>query len=93
MADFENMFLSDGKRQLKIAFNPKVSSFKETILEQKTDTIGSQYPFFFRNGHIRYKEIPISGLLSYYLDDNELFTTLEELNLVNTDIKREITSA
>lgn len=92
MADFEHMFLSDGKKQLKIAFNPKVSSLKETILEQKTDTIGSQYPFFFRNGHVRYKEIPISGLLSYHLDDDELFTTIEELNLVDADINREITS-
>ena len=93
MADFEHMFLSDGKRQLKIAFNPKVSSFKETILEQKTDTIGSKYPFFFRNGHVRYKEIPISGLLSYHLDDDELFMTLDSLNLIDTNIHREITPA
>jgi hypothetical protein len=40
MADFEDMFLSDGKRQLKIRFNPKVSSFKNNRLETKVDTIG-----------------------------------------------------
>nr|DAZ72814.1 MAG TPA: hypothetical protein [Caudoviricetes sp.] len=59
------MFLTDGEKQLKIKYEPKVSSFKDTILESKTDTIGGQYPFFFRNGQVRYKEIPISGLISY----------------------------
>jgi hypothetical protein len=34
------MFLYDGERQLKIKFNPKVSSFKITTLESKTDSIG-----------------------------------------------------
>ena len=83
MADFEDMFLSDGKKQLKIAYNPKVSSFKDTILEQKTDTIGSQYPFFFRNNQVKYKEIPISGLISYHMDENNLFMTNDELGLVD----------
>jgi len=63
------MFLSDGTRQLKIRFNPKVSSFKTTILEQKVDTIGSKYPFFFRNGNVYYKEFPISGLISRLMDE------------------------
>ena len=61
----EDIFLSDADRQLKIRFNPKVSSMKETILETKTDTIGGKYPVFYRNGMVRYREIPISGLISY----------------------------
>lgn len=80
-ANFEDIFLSDSERQLKIRFNPKVSSFKDTILEQKTDTIGGTYPFIFRNGQVRYKEIPISGLISYLMDEEELFMPLEELGL------------
>jgi len=32
-ADFEDMFIYDGERQLKVRFNPKVSSFKNTIPE------------------------------------------------------------
>ena len=72
-ADFEDMFLYDGKRQLKIRFNPKVNSFKNTVLETKTDTIGNQFPFFFRNGQVSYKEFPISGLISMLMDDNQLF--------------------
>lgn len=79
--EFEHMFLSDGERQLKIAFNPKVSSIKDTILENKMDTIGNKYPFFFRNDIVRYKELPISGLISYLSDDNKLFLTNKELGL------------
>ena len=71
--DFEDAFLFDGERQLKIKYNPKVSSFKTTILESKTDTLGSKYPFIFRNGNVEYKEFPISGLISYWMDDEDLF--------------------
>lgn len=85
VANFEHSFLYDGKRQLKIKYNPKVTSFKETLLEQKTNTLGGKYPFFFRNGNVRYKEFPISGLISYLSDEEELFLTnndllLEDLN-------------
>lgn len=80
-AEFEDAFLYDGTKQLKIKFNPKISSFKTTILEAKQDTIGSKYPFFFRNGRVAYKEFPISGLISYHADEEELFMTNEEILL------------
>jgi hypothetical protein len=67
------MFLSDGERQLRIRFNPKVTSIKNTLLESKMDTIGSKYPFFFRNGNVKYKEFPISGLISMLMDEHEEF--------------------
>ena len=38
-------------------YNPKISSFKETIQEAKQDTLGGKYPFFFRNGNLGYKEM------------------------------------
>ena len=69
MADFEDMYLYDGERQLKVRFNPNVSSFKNDLLESKVDTIGSRYPFIFRNGNVKYKEFPITGLISYLMDD------------------------
>ena len=78
-ADFEDMFLYDGIRQLKIKFNPRVDSFKNTIPEQKIETIGSKYPFIFRNGQVCYKEFPIAGLISYQMDDATLFLNDEEL--------------
>ncbi len=79
--DFEDMFLYDGKKQLKIAFNPQVSSFKTDILETKTDTIGSKYPFFFRNGTVEYKEFGLNGLISYLSDEERLFMTDAEMGM------------
>lgn len=72
--DFEDILISDGHGNcLRVRYNPKVSSFKTTILEQKMDTIGYKYPFFFRNGDVSYKEIPVSGLISYHVDEQMLF--------------------
>lgn len=64
----DDIQLSDcNYKVLDIKFNPKVSSFKTTIQEQKTDTIGGQFPIFSRNGNLAYKEFPISGLISYHM--------------------------
>ena len=71
--DFEDMFLLDGERQLKIRFNPKVANFKAHLLENKADTIGSPYPFITRNGRVNYKEFSVSGLISMLSDNNESF--------------------
>ena len=78
-ADFDDIFIYDGERQLKLRFNPQVSSLKTQLAETKTDTIGSKYPFFFRNPKVGYRIIPISGLLSMLSDDNEYFTTYEDI--------------
>lgn len=84
MADFEDMFLYDGIRQLRIRFNPQVSSFKTNILESKAEAIGSKYPFFFRNGRVSYKEFPINGLISYWMNESDhsgLFLSDDQIGL------------
>lgn len=73
VSNFEYIYLFDGEKQLKIKYNPKISSFKEVKLESKIDTIGSKHPFIFRNGVVGYKEFPISGLISLLADENILF--------------------
>ena len=78
-ADFDDMFLFDGKRQLKLQFNPQVSSFKTQLAETRSETIGSKYPFFFRNARVGYKIFPISGLISMLSDDNQFFTTYKNI--------------
>ena len=88
-ADFEDAFLYDGTRQLKIRFNPKISNFKNNIPEQKIDTIGSKYPFIFRNGKVHYKEFPISGLISYQMDDNKLFYPIDYNETTKNDLLSE----
>lgn len=90
--DFEDAFLFDGERQLKLRFNPKISSFKANHLETKTDTIGGRYPFFFRNGNVEYKEFPISGLISLLGDENDEFLSglvVEDHNLTSANIAAE----
>ena len=88
-SDFEDCFLYDGDRQLKIRFNPKITSFKNTVLESKVNTIGSKYPFIFRNGNVSYKEFPVGGLISYLSDNENLF--LKEYDL--DDLHRHSTPA
>lgn len=88
LSDFEDMFLYDGERQLRIKYNPKVSSFKTTILESKNDTLGGKYPTFFRNGVTEYKDFPINGLLSYWDDDEQLFVDHKSLGIENDTNKR-----
>lgn len=77
--DFEHAFLYDGERQLKIKYNPKVTGFKNTLLESKINTIGSKYPFVFRNGNVKYKEFSISGLISCLMDDDFMFINQKSL--------------
>jgi hypothetical protein len=81
--DFEDMFLFDGERQLKIQYNPQVTGFNRILQESKAETIGSKHPFIFRNGAVDYKEFPISGLISYFMDEAKLFLTEEEFTVAD----------
>ena len=90
MTIFDNVFLTTKERQLKIQFNPSINSFKRNVSETKVETIGSQYPFVIRNGAINYSEFPISGLISFQMDDDEVFITKEELYQNKTILKRYI---
>ena len=80
-SDFEDSFLYDGEKQLRIRFDPKVSSFKNDLLESKVETIGSTHPFILRNGNVNYKEFPIAGLISYQMDEDGLFYSKKSLGL------------
>lgn len=80
-SNFEDAFLYDGEKQLRIRYNPKVSSFKADVLEAKMDTIGGTHPFIFRNGRAYYREFPISGLITYKMDNDQLFLSYSDYNL------------
>lgn len=70
-----HIFLNHDNKQLKIKFNPNISSMKTIYSENKTDTLGSKYPYIKRNGAVQYRTFPIGGLISYFMDDNNLFTS------------------
>lgn len=76
---YEHMFLVGDNRQLKIKYNPQISSYKRQLQETKTETIGSKYPFILRNGEVNYFSFPINGLITYHLDEQEAFCKKESL--------------
>ena len=90
---FEDAFLFDGKRQLRIRYNPKVASFKTTVLDAKKNTIGGKYPLFFRNGKVEYKEFSISGLVTYFMDNDEYFFNKEEIGFNGWEATTDIIDA
>lgn len=80
---YENTFLYENGVQLKLPFDTKISSFKQTHLESKMDTMGSKYPFITRNGITAYYEFGLSGLISYHMDEKQKF--LDQSSLVKFD--------
>lgn len=79
MIEFEDMFLLADNVQLKIKFDPQIQSFQRTVAESKVDTLGSKYPHIKRNGNMDYKQFPISGTISHFIDEDKLFTSREEI--------------
>jgi hypothetical protein len=79
MVVLEDIVLTTKDRQLKVMFDPSVSSFNYTISENKTDTIGGKYPFIRRNAGVKYRTIPLSGTIYSLADEDNLFTSKEEI--------------
>ena len=74
MVLFDDMFLvGKNGQQLKIKFNPQISSYSHTLLESSIQTIGSKYPFIKRNGNVNYRQFSIAGLISHFMDEEEIF--------------------
>ena len=71
LCNFEDIFLVNAERQLRIKFNPTISGFKYNTMESQQVTLGSQFPFVKRNGNNFYRSFSISGLITSFMDDNE----------------------
>ena len=82
MAEWEHAFLLEstgngelkGTKQLKLKYDFQISSYKTNISQSKTDTIGSKYPFIRRNGTMYYRSFPITGTITQFMDQAQLFT-------------------
>jgi hypothetical protein len=79
MVVLNDIFLLSGDRQLKVEFNPSLTSFKRTLSESRVETIGSKYPYIKRNGYVDYVQFPLGGLISSAIDEDETFTSKDEL--------------
>ena len=76
---FDDMYLTGGDGQLNIRFDPSVNSFKRTVSESRTDTIGSKYPYIKRNGYVEYRQFSIGGTITHLMDPSHLIISREEI--------------
>lgn len=79
MEIFDDMFLTRNGMQLRLRYDPNISSFKRTLLESRVETLGSKYPFIRRNGNVEYRQFPISGLITAYCDEEGIFINRENV--------------
>lgn len=77
--DYEHNFLVGEEQQLRIIFNSQVDNYRKNVSEAKIDTIGSKYPFVRRNGNMNYSSFGLSGLITCFMDEDEIFTTENEI--------------
>lgn len=68
MLDTEDIFLNSEGEELIIRFNPNISNITTKIAESITDTLGSQYPFFRRNGNVKYRTFSLSGTITCFMN-------------------------
>ena len=68
-----SFLLGKNNQQLKLKFDNSMDSFKYQIYDSKIDPIGSKYPAITRNANTYYKTFPLNGLISFNMDDSELF--------------------
>ena len=96
MRNFNYSFLlGQNNQQLKLMFDNTMNSFKIQIQESKYDLIGTNYPIITRNASTKYRTFPINGLISFWMDENNLFCNkkdiyqyddvLDEYELYNND--------
>lgn len=107
MVILEDIFLVGDGRQLKVKYDPQISSFSHVVMDSSTQTIGSKYPFIKRNANVNYRQFGISGLISHWCDIEEelkinkqsiesiekrVFTSQEELFGEHLDAYKEYNS-
>ena len=75
MCVFENMFLTNSLKQLKIQFNPDISNFKYNVIESQQTTLGSKFPFIKRNGNSLFRTFSIGGLITSLIDTAQWYNS------------------
>lgn len=87
-------FLFDKESNLRVHYDPDVTSFKIIVDDVITKTLGSRYPFARRNGDTYYRQFNIGGLISLEGEQGSFSRIeLEPIPLWNTGIPSSFTSA
>lgn len=86
--NFEYSYLlGENGTQLKLKYNNDMTNFKINISEGRIETIGGQFPFITRNGNTYYRTFPVNALISFNLDDENIFTNEKEIYNINSNIE------
>jgi hypothetical protein len=95
---YDGMFLSNAFGHLAISFGESVTSYSNNIREAQIETIGSQFPYFYRNDIVNYRTLSLSGTISYNDNNEELVfskdcfdkesTVIENNNLVSVNVNK-----
>ena len=87
LVNFEYSYLCGNGTQIKLNLNSQISSFRHTRLQTKQDTLGARLPTILQNGYAYYAEFPISGLISAYMDEENLFMNKDFGDYRRTDVE------
>jgi hypothetical protein len=78
--------IGDDTEHINIKLNPNVSNFQYTVVESKTDTLGSQYPFIRRNGDTYYRQFSLSGTISHFWNEEIIKEWLAPQIMINDSV-------
>jgi hypothetical protein len=70
---FEDMFLVNKDRMLKVQLNATVSEFKYNVTESQQTALGATYPYIKRNGSNYYRTFSVGGLITSLSDDESWY--------------------
>lgn len=74
LRDFNYSFLvGQHEKQLRLMFDNTMGSFKYNVVDTNDTAIGSTYAYSRRIGDIKYKSFPVAGLISFNMDENNIF--------------------
>ena len=79
MIIYEDVFLNSQGKQLKLRYDSRLTSYKRVTMENKTEPLGSIYPFVRKNSATNYKQFSLNGLITFHTDESEIFITEKEL--------------
>lgn len=89
--------LGDNGKQLRLMYNTTIGNIKINKTESVKPPLDAEYPFVMKSGKSKYKSFSINSLISFSMDENNLFMTKEEIynykNIIDMYEQRKSTSS
>ena len=85
LPEFQELYLTNSDGHYYISFNEQITSYRHNMQESVVETLGSQYPFTFRNGRVNYRTVQINGTISYSDNDEIIIRACSSVPTDNPD--------